>query len=200
MIEARVQTGWEQLTARLRQFVARRVASADVDDVVQEALLRIQSGLPRLRDGDRFGPWVYRVTRSAVADHLRGRARRLESSRTSVDEGVGATSDESDDMIEALVGCLSVFVAELPSPYRQAITLTELERLSQREAAEVLGLSISGMKSRVQRGRERLREMFERCCELTQDVRGHVIACEPRSGCSPSEAATASVDTGPTNP
>ena len=62
-------------------------------------------------------------------------------------------------------------------------------RLSQREAAEMLGLSSSGMKSRVQRGRERLREMFEHCCEVTQDVRGHVIACEPRSGCGPGSAA-----------
>jgi RNA polymerase sigma-70 factor, ECF subfamily len=181
MIEA--ETGWDGLTRKLRQFVARRVPGSDVDDVLQEALLRIQRGLSGLRDDERFGAWVYRVTRSAVADHLRASARPIESGREAADERLEAQEpDASDELASELLGCLSSFVAELPSPYREAITLTELEGLSQREAASMLGLSVSGMKSRVQRGRERLRETFERCCELTQDARGRVIGCEPRSG------------------
>ena len=68
-----------------------------------------------------------------------------------------------------------------PSPYREAITLTELEGRTQREAAEMLGISLSGMKSRVQRGRAKLRAMLEACCEIAVDARGKVIACEPRA-------------------
>jgi RNA polymerase sigma-70 factor, ECF subfamily len=190
MIEGRAQTGWKELTDRLREFVGHRVAEADADDVLQDALVRIQRGLPALRDDERFGPWVYRVTRSAIGDHLRARARPLESGRTTIGGDIEAIApEEGDDLGRALVSCLSNFIAELPSPYREAITLTELEGLSQREAAEMLGLSLSGMKSRVQRGRERLREMFERCCEMTQDARGRVIACEPRAGCIPTGGA-----------
>jgi RNA polymerase sigma-70 factor, ECF subfamily len=186
MIETHAEIGWKQLTERLREFVGRRVPESDAGDVVQDALLRIARGLPDLRDDDRFGPWVYRVTRSAIGDHLRSRARPLESGRTSIDEDIEASSPEEDDALgRGLVGCLASFVAQLPSPYREAITLTELEGLTQKDAAEMLGISVSGMKSRVQRARERLREMFERCCEVTQDVRGRVIACEPRSGCGP---------------
>lgn len=44
----------------------------------------------------------------------------------------------------------------------------------------MIGISLSGMKSRVQRGRQQLREMFEACCEIALDVRGHVVSCEPR--------------------
>jgi RNA polymerase sigma-70 factor (ECF subfamily) len=76
---------------------------------------------------------------------------------------------------------VALFVARLPSPYREAITLTELEGLTQREAAEMLGISVSGMKSRVQRGREKIREMFEECCRISVDCRGRVVECEPRA-------------------
>jgi RNA polymerase sigma-70 factor (ECF subfamily) len=72
------------------------------------------------------------------------------------------------------------FVASLPSPYRAALTLTELEGLTQKEAAEMLGVPLSTMKSRVQRGRERLREIFDACCEISLDARGSVVECEPR--------------------
>jgi len=191
MIEARAQAGWKDLTERLREFVGHRVPEADADDVLQNALVRIQKGLPALRDDERFGPWVYRVTRSAIGDHLRSRSRPLENGRTTIDDDVQATGHEDgDDLGPALVGCLSSFIAELPSPYREAITLTELEGLTQKEAADMLGVSLSGMKSRVQRGRARLREMFDHCCEMTQDARGRVIACEPRARCSPAGDAT----------
>jgi RNA polymerase sigma-70 factor (ECF subfamily) len=72
----------------------------------------------------------------------------------------------------------------LPPPDREALTLTELEGLSQREAAERLGMSYSGLKSRVQRGRAKLRAVLDRCCEVELDPRGAVITFRPRgNGC-----------------
>jgi RNA polymerase sigma-70 factor (ECF subfamily) len=49
-----------------------------------------------------------------------------------------------------------------------------------REAAEMVGVSVSGMKSRVQRGRAQLRQMFDECCEIALDARGKVIDYTPR--------------------
>jgi len=71
-------------------------------------------------------------------------------------------------------------VARLPSPYREAVTLTELQGLTQKEAAEMVGVSLSGLKSRVQRGREKIRAMFEACCEISVDCRGRVVECASR--------------------
>jgi RNA polymerase sigma-70 factor (ECF subfamily) len=73
-----------------------------------------------------------------------------------------------------------MFVAQLPSPYREAVTLVELQDLSMREAAETAGVTISAMKSRVQRGRAQLRALFDRCCEIAVDARGKVTGYEPR--------------------
>lgn len=75
----------------------------------------------------------------------------------------------------ALAGCVSLFVAALPSPYREAVTFVELEGRTAKEAAEMVGISVSGMKSRVQRGRAQLRELFELCCEIAVDSRGKPI-------------------------
>jgi RNA polymerase sigma-70 factor (ECF subfamily) len=180
VISTGARQAWGELEARLRPFVARRVASpADVDDVLQNVLLRIQRGIGALRDDERFGPWVYRVARSAIVDHQRAQARRpvvpLEV------EPLAAEDDAADRLEHDLAECVALFVARLPSPYREAVTLTELEGLPQKDAAEMLGISGSGMKSRVQRGRQKIREMFEQCCEVAVDCRGRVIDCTPRS-------------------
>jgi RNA polymerase sigma-70 factor (ECF subfamily) len=54
--------------------------------------------------------------------------------------------------------------------------------MSQAAAAERLGLSVPGAKSRVQRGRARLRAMLLRCCQIETDRRGRVVAFETRDG------------------
>ena len=182
MIPAEARGAWREVEARLRPFVTRRVPSkTDVDDVIQETFVRMHRGLATLADSERFGPWVYRVAASAIADHLRARARHpIAASKVDADasEAGGSTADEN---LEAeLAECVALFVARLPSPYREAITLTELEGLAQKDAAEMLGVTVSGMKSRVQRGRERIRRMFEACCEISVDCRGHVTDCTPR--------------------
>lgn len=184
MIPAEARGAWLEVAARLRPYVARRVASpADVEDVLQDTFLRMHRGLDALADGERFGPWVYRVATSAIGDHLRSRARHPLAATDSATRAAGAptTSVAVAENLEAdLAECIALFVARLPSPYREAITLTELQGLTQKDAAELLGVTVSGMKSRVQRGRARIRRMFEECCEISVDCRGRVTDCTPR--------------------
>lgn len=163
---------WRRVEARLRPFVARRSPSADVDDVLQDIYVRLQRGLPSLRDEQRFGSWVYRVARSAIADHLRR--------RPTLEDPIDAGSTEPTREEVELAACAGKFVSRLPSPYREALTLTYIEGRTQREAAKLLGVSDSGMKSRVQRGRERLRALLESCCHIELDVRNGIVDFEPR--------------------
>lgn len=197
MIESSARGAWRALEDKLRPFVARRVPrAADVDDVVQEVLLRMHRGLGELREEERFGPWAYRVAQRTILDHRR-RIERTE--RHVVPDGDAAASealasldgvDEATGDAEGLLASsVAAFVAMLPAPYREALTLTELEGLTQKQAAEMLGISLTAMKSRVARGRRELRRAFEDCCAIALDARGRVIACEPRpdgklpSGC-----------------
>jgi RNA polymerase sigma-70 factor (ECF subfamily) len=182
MIPSEARGAWNEIEVRLRPYVARRVASAaDVDDIVQEIFVRMQRGVAGLRDGERFGGWLYRIAQSAIVDAARARARQA-SPRAEVPEPPPVDDAESatEDLQAALGECVALFVARLPSPYREAVTLTELEGLTQKDAADMLGISVSGMKSRVQRGREKIRDMFDACCRISVDCRGRVVECEPR--------------------
>jgi RNA polymerase sigma-70 factor (ECF subfamily) len=180
MIPAEARGTWREIEARLKPYVARRVPSAaEVDDVVQEILVKIHQGVASLHDGESFGGWVYRIAERVIADATRAKARAPIPAQ---DVGEAPELDAADDAdLQLELGkCVALFVARLPSPYREAITLTDLQGLTQKDAAEMLGVSLSGMKSRVQRGREKIRGMFEECCKISLDCRGRVVECDPR--------------------
>lgn len=169
------------MDTRLRPFVARRVAAADVDDVMQDIFIRMQRGLAGLRDDQRLSSWLFQIARSALADHGRMRARHpLAADIADRDQVAPANDDDDRDAARSLASCVSLFVAQLPSPYREAVTQVELDGITAREAAQTVGISVSGMKSRVQRGRDQLRRIFEQCCEIALDARGKVIDFVPR--------------------
>lgn len=170
---------WDALRAELYRFVARRIAAADADDVVQEAMLRIHRGLPNLRARGAVVGWLYQVTRNTLADHLRASrpAEELE------DDDLITPIESDDSAFRGLTACVAPFVAMLPAHYREAVELVELRGMTQVAAAAQLGIPLSTMKSRVQRGRAELRRLLEQCCAIELDARGHVTDVTPR-GCS----------------
>lgn len=175
---------WREVEEHLRPFLARRVRDpADVADLLQEIYLRVQSGLDDLRDTERFGPWVYRVARNALADHARARARHHPPGATETLPGEVATQplEMDEDAAEREVATyLTTFVAALPSPYREAVFLSELQEMSHKDAASLLGISVAAMKSRVRRGRLHIQEMLRACCDIGLDARGRVVSCDRR--------------------
>jgi RNA polymerase sigma-70 factor (ECF subfamily) len=182
------EPSWDELRANLRGFIARRVGNqADVDDLVQRVLLQIVKGLGSLRDAERLHAWMYRTARNVIADHYRSPAVRREvASGDAVDiaqhERPGpASSDEDEDIAgRELAACMAPMLRQLPARYREALTLADLEGVNQADAARRVGVSLSGMKSRVQRGRKRLKLLLEACCQLELDRRGGVVGFERR--------------------
>lgn len=178
---------WRALHDRLLSFVRARVATEqDAEDLIQDVFARIQSrdGLdPEIEDPSA---WLFRVTRNAIVDHHRRRAKdaRVESALVSDPSPVLPTEadpgDEADERARILAVCVRPFVDRLPEPYAEALRLTDLGGMSQAEAARQLGLSPSGMKSRVQRGRKMLRQLVDDCCAVELDARRHIVDFEPR--------------------
>lgn len=173
---------WSDVAERLRPFVARRVPPSEIDDVVQDVLVHMHRGLPGVREDHRLTAWMFQIARNAITDAGRKRARTPVGDAVEPEAITAQASADDDDRQAALAlsGCVSVFVAQLPSPYREAITLVELEGKTAKDAAERVGISVSGMKSRVQRGRAQLRELLESCCEIAVDARGKVTDFTPR--------------------
>ena len=77
---------------------------------------------------------------------------------------------------------------DLSPAYRRALELTDLDGVTQIAAAEQEGISVSGMKSRVQRARKQLAELLTQCCALTLDARGQPLEYTPRAHCQHSHS------------
>jgi RNA polymerase sigma-70 factor (ECF subfamily) len=198
---------WSEFSAPLRAFLGKRVPSGvDADDIVQEVFVRIQERLPELRDTERIDAWIFQIARNVLADAFRARRRRELFASRAIHEAE-AQPDLDDDRSAAaeLATCMVPMVARLADPYRNAIELTELGGMTQIDAARRAGMSISGMKSRVQRGREQLERMLLECCHIELDVRGGVMDCARRdgTGCGdplrPSACSNDSMDMSNTN-
>lgn len=182
---------WQELRADLRAFIGRRVGNAaDVDDLVQRVLLQIVRGLGSLRDPARLHAWVYRTARHVIVDYYRSPSGRREvPSGDVVDLAAnpeppidgGAEPEEDGAALRTLATCLTPLLARLSPLYREAITLTDIQGLDQAEAARHAGVSVSGMKSRVQRGRRQLKAVLEACCRFDLDRRGGIIDYAPHA-------------------
>ncbi len=167
---------WRELSDRLRQFVRSRIDSeADVDDILQTVFLRIHSRLDDLREADRLESWVFQITRNAVADHFRKKRDTCDD----VDSPIDAVDDDDVKTITAeLAGCLSTLIERLPEDQQRALSMYELQGVSQKNIATLESISVSGAKSRIQRGRRSLEAMLKACCELQFDRRGNVVDYE----------------------
>jgi RNA polymerase sigma-70 factor, ECF subfamily len=174
---------WDSFAPPLRAFLARRVpVGVEPDDLLQDVFLRVVQHLGSLRSTERPEAWLFQIARNALRDALRARQRK--DGRTDpLEADVAAETDTAAvrDSEEELAPCLTPMIGRLAEPYRTAIELTSLRGLTQAEAARRVGVSLSGMKSRVQRGREQLRQMLVRCCEIDVDVRGGVSDFHLRS-------------------
>lgn len=179
---------WAEFAAPLRAFLARRVPrDVDPDDVLQDVFVRVLRHLPTLRDADRLDSWLFQIARNALMDAMRVRQRRdARTDSLEIDVAAAVSSEDVRAAEAELAPCLTPMVARLEEPYRGAIELTSVKGLTQTEAAKAAGISVSGMKSRVQRAREQLKRMMLRCCEVDIDARGGVADYHVRArGTSP---------------
>lgn len=174
-----IEQVWDEFTARLRRFIAGRVrGEADVDDILQEVFIKIHRGLGQLDDHSKLHAWVYQITRNAIVDHYRKGEPDVEVPEELPDR---IAEEEDSEGAEAEVATwLRPMAEDLPDKYREAILLTDIEGLTQKELAERLDISISGAKSRVQRARGKLKDVLLECCHLEVDRRGKVVDWEPR--------------------
>lgn len=168
------------LRAELAGFFRRRVADEHAaEDLLQETFVRMERSIGELRDEERLGPWVYRIARNVLADH-----RRAAFASAPLGDHDPTIRDEfEENRNEVIERWLHGMLNDLPEEYREAVRLADVEGLPQQVVAERLGISLSGAKSRVQRGRQRLRGLLQSCCRLEFDRRGNVLDYERHGSC-----------------
>ena len=169
-------TIWNNYHAQLHAFIRRRVGEdAAADDILQEVFLRTHRRLGELKEETKLQSWLYQIARNAIIDHYRSRSMAT----AELDELPEEVSDSGARAVQELAQCLRPMIESLPQSYRDALIMSELEGLTQREIAEHEGISLSGAKSRVQRARMMLKERLDECCRFEFDQRGHLVSYAP---------------------
>jgi RNA polymerase sigma-70 factor (ECF subfamily) len=183
--EARV---WQSYRAELFGFVHRRVNDAAVaEDIVHDVLTRAYAHRRALKDPAKLRPWLFQITRNRLIDHYRSRRPPEHLPGDSMAD----VSGEGNRAEEELARCLRPLLHELPPKYRRALTLADIDGVTQQEIAAREGLSLSGAKSRVQRARRMLRETLLACCRVELNQRGGIVDYEPVKGCECLESPSA---------
>lgn len=181
-----LESVWREFSGELRQFIGRRVSRPqDADDILQLVALRMVQSSDELRDRQTLLGWLFAVTRNAITDYYRAAVHRREVMTDDLPERPVADFSADEDTQQALTSlaaCVRPLLRLLPADQAAAVELVDLTGVSQVEAARTAGLSVSGMKSRVQRGRRALRDALTACCHLQLDVRGEVQEFESRRG------------------
>jgi len=156
----------------VRRFLGNE---SDAQDVTQQVLLTVLSKLPEFRGEAGLGTWVYRIAVNAALAYRRKRARRMEvehAGGADLLEQASETSPrpqtvrpwtrtpESEVLSQEQQAVIEDAIARLPEPYRDVYVLADVEGLSNAQIAEILGLHIPAVKSRLHRARLRMRDML----------------------------------------
>lgn len=138
-------------------------------DLAQESFVRVFFALDRYRADHAFSTYIYRIATNLAITEMRKRKRRRLMSLTGLLGGDGEEArdfdpaDERPGPAESLTAeqrtrVIERAIASLPEKYRAPVVLRDVEELSYEEVAEVLGIGIGTVKSRINRGRAMLRE------------------------------------------
>jgi len=167
---------WNDLNEQLFNFVNKKVQNSEAaKDIVQDVFLKVNTKIGTLKNHDKIIPWIFQITRNEISNHFR--SQKLEEGL----DNLSLEEQEIEDLTPEFSQCLLPMINTLPDKYKEALTLSEIENMSQKRMAERLDISYSGAKSRVQRGRDLLKSSLLQCCEISVDKYGNVLSYHMRN-------------------
>ena len=171
---------WNEFSDKIKAFILKRVNDDTIaDDVLQDVFIKIHTKIGSLKDETKLHSWIYQITRNTINDYY----RKLNPLSTDIENDIEEDIPEENVSMNKIAEGLHDFMDELPKTYCDALCKTEFDGLSQVEYAKLIGLSNSGAKSRVQRGRNMIKDMLMKCCHFQFDKYGTIIDYHPITCC-----------------
>ena len=171
-----LMTAWHAHETELQRWLTRHLNDpVAAQDLLQDVFIKA------LRQGRRFcdvanaRAWLFEVSRNTLTDHLR-RHHPLDA----LSDDLPAVEADPPAAVDSLATCLPRVLAELSASDRDAIVQCDLNGMGQEDYARMLGITVPGAKSRVQRARKRLRERLLTSCQVVLNERGAVCCFTPR--------------------
>jgi RNA polymerase sigma-70 factor, ECF subfamily len=177
---AAVYTQFHQV---LLGFIKSKVNNhQDAEDLLQNVFIKVSNSMGDLNRKEKLQSWIYAIARNAVIDYYRTNASK-KSLAIEGDISDSFTNEEYNDTTKGLDCCLIDFVNQLPDEYRDIIIDVELRGVKQKDLAEKYDLAYPSIRSRVQRGREKLKQILLQCCHIKWDNRGNILDVVSRPAC-----------------
>ena len=173
---------WKEYHENLLGYIRSRVGDAvAVEDILQDVFVKIYSKIDTLKESSKLKSWIYQVTRNAIIDYYRSHKIMHELPDTLT----APETDTSETARRDIESCLVPMIKSLPDHYRETLMLSEIEGMTQKDVAEKQGLSLSGAKARVQRGRKMIKDLLLQGCSFEYDHQGNLMDYEIKSsGCN----------------
>lgn len=178
-----IQSVWQEYKVSLERFLRSKVSQeADVEDLLQEVLLKTHQNITRLKAKEKFKPWLFQIAHHAIIDFYRRQGREKGLAENKDKEMLWYQEDLKISVgLAGFEACISPFVNALPVQSAELLQRVDILGQPQKACAEALGISYSTLKSRVQKARMELRDLFDACCDLQLDAQGNVMDLVPKS-------------------
>ena len=177
---------YAQFHRTLFSFIRSKVRSKeDAEDILQNVFIKVSSGVNKLSADEKLQSWIYTITRNTITDYYRMNASR-KNVEVDAELAENILEERWDDPTKGLDQCMNAMIKLLPEEYRDIIIDAELNGVKQKDLAEKYRMAYPSMRSRVQRGRERLKQLFYNCCHIETDALGNVLSAQGKTDCEES--------------
>ena len=171
-----IEQAWLEYKSRLLSFIRSRVATKeDAEDILNEVFEKLVKQTKEKGSPQKVSNWLYRITRNLIVDYYRSK-KTFEQLPDNLPEEISDT-----DVMNQLSNCMLPMIQALPETYQRVMILSEIEGKNQKQVADELGLTLSAVKSRILRGRQKLYKSMTSCCEIYRNKAGEIIDYEQKS-------------------
>jgi RNA polymerase sigma-70 factor (ECF subfamily) len=166
----KIEDIWFEYRAALKRFLHAKVSNeADVEDLLQDILIKTHNNLDAVKVQKNVKSWLFQIANNTIIDYYRKQAH----ARAATNEDLLPHESPPESKVD-LSNCISPFFNALPDEHASLLTAIDLNNQSQKQYAEQLGVSYSTLKSRVQKSRGLLKKVFDDCCHFKIDKIGNI--------------------------
>lgn len=160
-------------------FIRKRIQNPqDAEDLTQEVFFKLAKSSDK--ELKSVKSWLYKVANHSIIDYYRknkGATKEVEEKDLPIIDNLGK------DTTHELSRCIRPFVEQLPENYRELMKMSELDEISQKEIAIRLSLNYTSVRSKIQRGRKKLKDLITSCCEVEQGRKGSIMNFYKKNAC-----------------
>jgi RNA polymerase sigma-70 factor (ECF subfamily) len=170
VIIMKIEDIWLEYRAALKSFLHSKISNeADVDDLLQDILIKTHNNLNTVKTQKSVKAWLFQIANNTIIDYYRQKGRSQ-----AINSEISSLFTEPQEKNIDLSNCISPFIKALPDEHADLLIAIDINNQSQKKYAAKSGVSYSTLKSRVQKSRALLKQLFDDCCHFKIDKRGNV--------------------------